>query len=44
MSDYGFAFVEDPMIPALSAWLQAFVTATGLPVNPVNPVNDDGDA
>lgn len=41
MADYGFLFVEDPMAPALSASLQAFTAATGLPVNPPN--DDDGD-
>ncbi|GIF08089.1 hypothetical protein [Actinoplanes siamensis] len=41
MGDYGFLFVEDPMVPALSATLRAFVTATGLAVNPLN--ESDGD-
>ncbi len=41
MGDYGFLFVEDPMVPALSASLRAFVAATGLPINPPN--DDNGD-
>ncbi|WP_436525324.1 hypothetical protein [Actinoplanes sp. HUAS TT8] len=42
MGDYGFLFVEDPMVPALSASLRAFVTATGLPINPLNEDVCDG--
>ncbi|WP_436525411.1 hypothetical protein [Actinoplanes sp. HUAS TT8] len=36
LADYGFIFVEDPMVPALAASLRAFTAATGLPVNPPN--------
>ncbi|SDT70380.1 hypothetical protein [Actinoplanes derwentensis] len=41
MGAHGFLFVEDPMVPALSAALRAFVAATGLAVNPSN--EDDSD-
>lgn len=41
MGDYGFLFVEDPMVPALSASLRAFVAATGLPINPPNEHDDE---
>jgi hypothetical protein len=44
LSARGYAFVEDDNLDTLAATLRSFLTAAGIPVNPVDAADDEPSA